>query len=95
VPLHSGMVMQVDVIPSSRTYSSTRMEDGVVIADQALRRQIQAQFPDCFARCRKRRDFVTDVLGIPLPEEILPLSNIPAIVPPFFLSPSMILSIEL
>ncbi len=94
VPLHSGMVMQVDVIPSSRTYSSTRMEDGVVIADQALRRQIQAQFPDCFARCQKRRDFMSEVLGIPLPEEILPLSNIPAIVPPFFLSPNTILALQ-
>ena len=94
VPLHSGMVMQVDVIPSSRVYSSTRMEDGVVIADETLRRQIQTQFPDCFARCQKRRDFMTDVLGIPLPDEILPLSNIPAIVPPFFLSPNTILALE-
>ena len=94
VPLHSGMVMQVDVIPSSGVYSSTRMEDGVVIADESLRGQIRAQFPDCFARCRRRRDFMTDVLGIPLPEEILPLSNIPAIVPPFLLSPNTILAME-
>ncbi len=94
VPIHSGMVMQVDVIPSSPVYSSTRMEDGVVIADQALRRRVQEQFPGCFARCRKRREFMTEVLGIPLPEEILPLSNIPAIVPPFFLSPNTILALE-
>jgi hypothetical protein len=94
VPLHSGMVMQVDVIPSSRTYSSTRMEDGVVIADESMRGQIRAQFPACFARCRQRRDFMTDVLGIPLPEEILPLSNIPALVPPFFLKPNTILALE-
>ena len=70
------------------------MEDGVAIADEALRGQIRTQFPDCFARCQKRRDFMTDVLGIPLPEEILPLSNIPAIVPPFFLSPDTILALE-
>ncbi len=94
VPLHSGMVMQVDVIPSSRIYSSTRMEDGVVIADQALRRRIQEQFPDCFTRCQTRRDFMTEVLGIALPEEILPLSNIPALVPPFFLSPNTIFALE-
>src|SRR5579863_9484581 len=37
VPLHSGMVMQVDVIPSSPTYFSTRMEEGVVLADASLR----------------------------------------------------------
>ncbi len=92
VPLHSGMVMQVDVIPCSRVYSSTRMEDGVAIADKALRRQIQEQFPDCFVRCQKRRDFMTNVLGIGLPDEVLPLSNIPAIVPPFFLHPNTILA---
>ncbi len=94
VPIHSGMAMQVDVIPSSRIYASTRMEDGVVIADETLRRRVQEQFPDCFARCRKRRDFMANVLGIPLPDEILPLSNIPAIVPPFFLNLSTILAIE-
>ena len=94
VPLHSGMAMQVDVIPSSPIYSSTRMEDGVVIADETLRREIGEQFPDCLARCQKRRDFMASVLGIPLPAEILPLSNIPAIVPPFFLSPNMILAME-
>jgi hypothetical protein len=94
VPLHSGMVMQVDVIPSSRVYSSTRMEDGVVIADQSLRGQIRTQFPDCFTRCQKRRDFMAESLGIPLPQEILPLSNIPAVVPPFFLSPNTVLALE-
>ncbi len=94
VRLHSGMVMQVDVIPSSPVYASTRMEDGVVIADADLRRRLREQFPDCFARCQRRRDFITDVLGIPLPEEILPLSNIPALVPPFFLRPNAVLALE-
>lgn len=93
-PIHSGMAMQVDVIPSSPIYASTRMEDGVVIADEMLRREVQEHFPDCFARCMKRRDFMANVLGIPLPDEILPLSNIPAIVPPFFLNPSVILAME-
>jgi hypothetical protein len=88
------MVMQVDVIPASPIYFSTRMEDGVVIADETLRRQIQDQFPDCFARCQKRRGFMTNVLGIELAEEVLPLANIPAIVPPFFLEPNIILAVE-
>ena len=42
--------MQVDVIPSSPIYFSTRMEDGVVIADETLRRQIQEQFPESMNR---------------------------------------------
>jgi hypothetical protein len=94
VPLHSGMAMQVDVIPSSPAYFSTRMEDGVVIADESLRHRLRAEFPESFARCMKRRDFMIHVLGIDLPEEILPLANIPAIVPPFFLEPNTILAME-
>jgi hypothetical protein len=95
VPLHSGMAIQVDVIPSSSVYASTRMEDGLVLADRELRNQLQEAFPDCYARCQKRRKFMTDVLGIELPEEILPLSNIPAIVPPFFLAPNEVFALEL
>jgi Xaa-Pro aminopeptidase len=94
IPLHSGMVIQVDVIPSSPVYFSTRMEDGVVIADDRLRKELGKQFPGCLARCQKRRAFMADVLGIDLPEEILPLSNIPAIVPPFFLAPNTIFALE-
>jgi hypothetical protein len=94
VRIHSGMAIQVDVIPSSSIYFSTRMEDGVVIADEDLRRQLADQFPSCYARCLKRRDFMTGVLGIQLPEEVLPLSNIPAIVPPLFLAPNRVLVME-
>jgi hypothetical protein len=94
VPLHSGMAIQVDVIPSSPVYASTRMEDGVVLADADLRKQLKNDYPDCYARCQKRRKFMIDVLGIEMPEEVLPLSNIPAIVPPFFLAPNEIIALE-
>ena len=94
VRLHSGMAMQVDVIPSSPTYFSTRMEDGVVLADADLRGRLRDLYPGCYARCQKRRAFMTDVLGFELPEELLPLSNTPAIVPPFFLSPNTLLALR-
>ena len=94
VPIHSGMAMQVDVIPSSPVYFSTRMEDGVVIADAALRLRLEAEHPACFARCQKRRAFMQEILGIDLPEEVLPLSNTPAIVPPYFLRPNMVIALE-
>jgi Xaa-Pro aminopeptidase len=94
LPLRSGMAIQVDVIPVSPTYFSTRMEDGVVLADTSLRAELQADYPDCFARCQKRRAFMIEVLGIDLPEEVLPLANIPAIVPPFFLEPNVVLALE-
>ena len=94
IPIHSGMALQVDVIPSSQRYFSTRVEDGVVVADEALRRRIELEYPDCFARIEQRRSFMIDVLGIELPDEALPLSNIPGLVPPLLLQPNQVLAIE-
>lgn len=93
VALHSGMAMQVDVIPSSTVYFSTRMEDGVVLADADLRGRLRAQHPGCYERCQKRRRFMTDVLGLELPEEVLPLSNTATLVPPFFLRPNTVFAL--
>ncbi len=95
IPVASGMAIQVDVIPQSKLYFSTRMEDGIVIADAALRAKLQESAPDCYSRCQKRRSFMADVLGIDLPEEVLPLSNTCAIVPPFFLDPNTVLALEI
>jgi len=94
IPVASGMAIQVDVIPQSSVYFSTRMEDGIVIADAELRANLKASAPECYERCRKRRAFMSDVLGIELPEEVLPLSNTCAIVPPFFLAPHTVLALE-
>ena len=41
IPVASGMAIQVDVIPQSRKYFSTRMEDGLVIADAELRSEAE------------------------------------------------------
>ncbi len=94
IPVATGMAIQVDVIPQSARYFSTRMEDGIVIADGELRVKLKEAFPACYERCQKRGAFMRDVLGIPLPEEALPLSNTCAIVPPFFLRPNTILALE-
>ncbi len=94
VALRSGMAIKVDVIPSSPVYFSTRMEDGLVLADAELRRGLKALYPACFARCQKRRAFMIDVLGIDLSEEVLPLGNMPTIVPPFFLQPNQIFAVS-
>jgi hypothetical protein len=70
------------------------MEDGLVIADAELRAQLEQQYPDLYARCQQRRAFMIDTLGYPVPEEVLPLSNIPAIVPPFLLSPNTVFALK-
>jgi Xaa-Pro aminopeptidase len=94
IPVASGMAVQVDVIPQSAKYFSTRMEDGIVIADADLRAKLKDAYPDCYHRCQTRRSFMMEVLGIELAEEVLPLSNTCAIVPPFFLKPNSVLALE-
>lgn len=90
VRLRSGMVLQSDVIPSSKDYFSTRMEDGYALADGALRQRMKAEYPECWARCESRREFMRSQLGIELPEEVLPLSNMAGIVPPYLLRPELV-----
>ncbi len=94
IPIQPGMVIQTDVIPSSPVYFSTRMEDGVAIVDDILREELQRRFPGCYQRCQARRRFVQEVLGIGLPEEILLLSNMACIVPPYLLRPERILALQ-
>lgn len=91
--IKSGMYIQVDIIPRSSNYFSSRMEEGIVIADDILREELKDKYPDTYKRCMDRRAFMLNVLGINLPKEVLPLSNIPAIVPPYFLDSNLVLSL--
>ena len=86
--LASGMALQCDIIPATGTaYFTSNIEDGVGLADEALRDEIAARFPQGWSRITRRRAFMIDVLGIRLKPEVLPFSNIPAWLPPFWLAP--------
>ena len=88
VQLRSGMAMQVDVIPATGTdYFTTNIEDGIAFADETLRAELAARYPDAWARIEARRAFMQSQLGIDLHPDVLPLSNIPAYLPPFLLAP--------
>ena len=89
VPLRSGMAIQSDVIPSSRVYGSIRFEDTWVLADASLQSQLT---PDCLRRCVARREFLRGVLGFTIPDELLPLSNIAGLAPPYLLAPRQIIA---
>ncbi|HEY5890672.1 MAG TPA: hypothetical protein VIW94_08240 [Acidimicrobiia bacterium] len=88
VELQSAMALQVDIIPATGTpYFTTNIEDGIALADDALRSTFALRYPDAWSRIQRRRDFMRDSLGIELHPEVLPLSNIPAFLTPFLLSP--------
>jgi len=88
IPLVSGMYWQVDMIPGTGgPYFTTNIEDGIALADESLRAEMAATFPGVWARIEARRAFMRDVLGIQLKPEVLPFSNMPAYLPPFWLAP--------
>ena len=92
--LRSGMAFQVDVIPATGTpYFTTNIEDGIALADAALREAFAAGFPEAWSRIQARRRFMTDALGIELHPDVLPFSNIPAYLPPFVLRPDRAMTV--
>ncbi|MET0773009.1 MAG: hypothetical protein ABWZ82_07985 [Candidatus Limnocylindrales bacterium] len=94
VPLRSGMAMQVDIIPATGTeHFTTNIEDGIAIADEALRDELASRFPDAWQRIQARRAFMAAELGIDLAPEVLPLADIPAYLPPFLLRPDQVLTL--
>ena len=82
--LQSGVLLQMDIIPISRgPFCYINAEDGVLLADAALREQLCTQYPAMWTRMQARRRFMREALGIQLHESVLPLSNLPAWLPPY------------
>jgi hypothetical protein len=90
LPLASGMAMQMDVIPGHPVWGSTRMEDGYVIADKALRADLAARFPRVAARCEARARFMREVIGLQVPDTLLPLADTCGIIAPYLLDPAQV-----
>ena len=94
IRLTSGMALQVDVIPATGSpWFTTNIEDGIALADAALRAAFAARYPEAWGRIEARRRFMIEVLGIRLKPEVLPFSNIPAYLPPFLLAPRRAMSV--
>ena len=88
IELRSGMAIQCDIIPATGTpYFTTNIEDGVALADESLRADFAAAYPDAWQRVQARRRFMTETLGIDLHADVLPFSNLAAHLTPFVLCP--------
>ena len=88
--LRSGMALQIDIIPATGgPYFTTNIEDGIALADEALRAEFAAQYPAAWHRIQRRRAYMREVLGIRLKPEVLPFSNIAATLNPFLLRPDL------
>lgn len=92
--LRAGMAMQMDVIPSHPVYGSTRMEDGYVIADAPLMAEVRARFPKVAGRIAARQDFMRRVIGMEVPEGLLPLADTCGIVAPWLFDPGLVVTLK-
>lgn len=92
--IKSGQMFQIDIIPRVAGYGGVGCEDGIVIADHDLRREIQENYPDLWSRFVRRRNYLRQVLNINISEEILPLNDIVAYYRPFLLNHKLALGVE-
>ena len=77
VLLGSGTYIQLDIIPSPpEPYFGGNLEDGYVLADEALRRELAESFPDVYARMQHRRHHMMETLRFDLSEEVMPMSDL-------------------
>lgn len=78
IPLPSGSALQADVIPVPKVPGiSINMEDGLILANEKLRRELDEKYPTMFERMQARRGFMIDTLGYELSADVLPVGNMP------------------
>ncbi|WP_172295468.1 M24 family metallopeptidase [Pseudoruegeria sp. HB172150] len=93
--IRSGMAFQVDVIPGPLGKGQAlNCEDAVVFADKELCGKLAELHPELYARVEARRAFVSDVIGLELAPEVLPLSNTPLWLPPEWSEPDRVLTLS-
>ncbi len=93
--VRSGMIFQSDIIPTPMKPGEViNCEDTVAIADEALRAKIRINYPGMWLRIQARRDYMKAVLGIQLQDEVLPLTDGTAYLPPFWLLPDVVCTVQ-
>lgn len=83
--LKSGMIMQLDIIPSVAPFGGVSAESTVAIADKKLREDIKNEYPEMWARMQSRRKYLQEELNIRLHEDILPMASTLGYLRPYLL----------
>lgn len=89
IALQSGVLFQIDIIPSVPGYAGASCESGVALANQSLQAEIKAHYPKVWQRMETRRNFIKEQLHINLPDCVLPLSSGVAYYTPYLLEPEL------
>lgn len=83
--ISSGMLFQIDIIPSVKGYAGVSAEECIALADEPLRQELAAHYPEVWQRIMHRRHYISNVLNIRLSEEVLPMSNTVGYLRPYLL----------
>lgn len=83
--LTSGMLFQIDILPSVKGCGGINGESTIALADEDLRAQIRAEAPGLWERICARRSYLKKELGIQLNPDVLPLASTVAYIRPFLL----------
>ncbi|MBO0473782.1 hypothetical protein IGL98_003453 [Enterococcus sp. DIV0840] len=84
--LKSGMILQIDIIPSVAGYTGVSAEECVALADENLQKQIREDYPELWQRIITRKSYLKEILAIDLSEDVIPLSNTVGYLRPFYLA---------
>ncbi|MBE5971607.1 MAG: Xaa-Pro aminopeptidase [Lachnoclostridium sp.] len=92
--LTSGMIFQVDIIPSKSGMAGVSAESTVVLADEALKQQIQKEYPGMWERMQQRIRFIKQELNIDLSDDLLPMCGTVGYLRPYLLNKEYALAIK-
>ena len=93
--VRSGMVFQSDIIPTPLPAGwLMNCEDTVAVADASLRAELSERHPELWARIQSRRQLMIGALGIQPAEELLPLTDGTAYLPPFWLANELVCTVS-
>ena len=82
-----GAYMQADIIASVNDPVRVAIcEDGVIVAGEKLREAVSKEYPEVWKRIEQRKEKMRTVIGINLADDVLPLSNMNAVMFPFMLN---------
>lgn len=84
--LQSGMLLQIDIIPSVSGYGGTSAESTILLADEKLKNEIINDYPELWQRIQERIKYIKNELGIELSEDVLPMCSTVAYLRPYLLN---------
>lgn len=92
--IQSGMIFQVDFIPSQEGHNGISAESTVALADEQLRKEIASNYPKLWKRIEARRNYLAEELNIQLDASVLPLASTLGYYRPFLLNKDFALGIK-